>query len=218
MGKSHLARIFRAMDVPVFDSDAVVHALYGPGGRAVAPVLTAFPGCGDRAGGIDRTRLGALVLGDPAGLRRLEAIVHALVREEQAAFLARQCRLGRWLVVLDVPLLLETGADRRVDRVAVVSAHPLLQRQRALRRPGMTPTRLAAIVAKQMPDAEKRRRAHFVVPSGQDRGLTSAAVERILRELRCVPARAWPARWLERGVPEPRRAVPGQDRSGERQA
>ena len=199
MGKSHVVRLFRAFGVPVFDADAAVHAVFRPGGAAVAPVLDAFPGVGDVAGGIDRRRLGAAVMGDPAALRRLEAIVHPLVRDTERRFLERQCRDRRPLVVLDIPLLLETRGERRVDRVAVVSAPAALQRDRALRRPGMTGARLSAILAKQMPDAQKRRRADFVIPAGYDRGVSAAAVAGLIEHLSGEPGRAWPGPWLRHG-------------------
>jgi dephospho-CoA kinase len=196
MGKSHVVAMFRALGVPAFDADAAVHALYRPGGAAVAAVAAAFAGCADAAGGIDRRRLGQRVAQDPAALARLEAIVHPLVRAAEQRFLERQCRDGRWLVVLDIPLLFETGGERRVDRTAVVSAHPLLQAERALRREGMTAARLAALRAKQLPDHVKRRRADFIIPSGHDRGLTFAAVRAIEARLRSQRPAAWPRRWL----------------------
>ncbi|MDX6750499.1 dephospho-CoA kinase [Geminicoccaceae bacterium 1502E] len=196
MGKSHAVRLFRAFGVPVFDADAAVHGLFAPGGAAVAPVLAAFAGCGSPEGGIDRRALGARVLGDAAALRRLETIVHPLVRAGERQFLERQCRDRRPLVVLDIPLLLETGGQRRVDRVAVVSAHPALQRQRALRRPGMSEARLSAILDKQLPDAQKRRRADFVIPAGFDRGASAAAVEAILVRMHGLEPRAWPRLWM----------------------
>ncbi len=196
MGKSHAARLFRAMGVPVCDADALVHALFRPGGAAVDPVARAFPGTLDERGGIDRARLGRLVLGDRAALRRLEAIVHPLVRAAQRRFLEAQARAGRPIVVLDIPLLFETGAQDRVDRVVVVTAHPLVQEQRALRRPGMTRERLAAIRAEQTADAVKRRRADFLIRSGADRGRTAEAVAAILRAVRHERPRVWPDRWL----------------------
>jgi dephospho-CoA kinase len=196
MGKSHVATLFNAFGAPVFDSDRAVHALFRPRGAAVGPVLAAFPGCADEAGGIDRRCLGRMVLGDTAALRRLERIVHPLVRMSQQRFLERQCRNHRWLVVLDIPLLLETRGERRVDFVAVVSAHGFIQRQRALRRPGLSEERLEAILAQQMPDAQKRKHADFVIPSGYDRGATAAAVSGIIRVLTTKKGAAWPARWL----------------------
>ncbi len=206
MGKSHTARLFRAMGVPVCDADALVHDLLRPGGAAVGPVGAAFPEAVDPGGGIDRGALGRTVLGDRAALRRLEALVHPLVREAQRRFLEAQCRAGRPLVVLDIPLLFETGGLDRVDRVVVVSAHPLVQEQRALRRPGMSPARLAAIRAEQTPDAEKRRRADFLIASGADRGRTAEAVATIVRRLRGERGRVWPDRWLAAGRPLGRRS------------
>jgi dephospho-CoA kinase len=206
MGKSHTARLFRAMGVPVCDADALVHDLFRPGGAAVGPVGAAFPEAVDPGGGIDRGTLGRRVLGDRAALRRLEALVHPLVREAQRRFLEAQCRAGRPLVVLDIPLLFETGGLDRVDRVVVVSAHPLVQEQRALRRPGMSPARLAAIRAEQTPDAEKRRRADFLIASGADRGRTAEAVATIVRRLRGERGRVWPDRWLAAGRPLGRRS------------
>lgn len=194
MGKSRAADRFRAFGVPVFDSDAQVHALMAPGGAAVAPVAAAFSGSLAPSGGVDRAALGRMVLGRPAELRRLEGIVHPLVRAGQERFLRRACRAGAWLVVLDVPLLYETGGDRRVDAVAVVWASPMLQAQRALRRPGMTPDKLARIRVAQLPDAWKRRRADFVIPSGHDGGVLAGHVGAVLAALRRRPAHAWPPR------------------------
>jgi dephospho-CoA kinase len=200
MGKSRAAAMFRAHGVPVFDADAVVHALFAPGGAATGPVAAAFPGTLEATtGGVDRVRLAGLVMGDAAVLARLEAIVHPLVPAAEGAFLRRACRAGAGLVVLDVPLLFETGGERRVDAVAVVSASPMLQAQRALRRPGMTPERLARIRAKQMPDAEKRRRADYVIPSGRDGGALAARVGEVVRSATRRTPQAWPDRWLRRG-------------------
>lgn len=196
MGKSHAAKLFRAFGIPVCDADALVHDLFSPGGGAVGPVGRAFPEALDSMGGIDRRRLGRIVLGDRAALRRLEALVHPLVREAQRRFLQAQCRAGRPMVVLDIPLLFETGGLSRVDRVVVVSAHPLVQEQRALRREGMTPARLAAIRAEQTPDWVKRRSADFVIASGADRGRTAEAVATIVHRLRSERGRVWPERWL----------------------
>ena len=194
MGKSRAAVRFRAFGVPVFDSDAEVHALFAPGGAATAPVAAAFPGCGDASGGIDRKVLGQAVLGRPEELRRLEAIVHPLVRAGQGRFLRRACRAGAELVVLDVPLLFETGGERRVDAVAVVWASPMLQAQRALRRPGMTAGRLASIRAQQLPDRVKRRRADYVIPSGFDGGVLADHVAGVIADVRRRAPRAWPPR------------------------
>ncbi|NKC30458.1 dephospho-CoA kinase [Falsiroseomonas selenitidurans] len=168
MGKSTAANTFRRLRIPVFDADAAVHALQGRGGAAVAPVEAAFPGTTTQ-GRVNREALRARVLGDPAALKRLEAIMHPLVRRAERRFLAAGRRRGDRLAVLDIPLLLETGGERRVDLVLVVSAPAAVQRARVLRRPGMTPDRLAAILARQMPDAQKRRKADAVVQTGLSR-------------------------------------------------
>jgi dephospho-CoA kinase len=182
MGKSTAARMLKRLRVPVHEADAEVHRLLGPGGRAVTPVGEAFPGV--RSGGrIDRSALGRLVFGDPAALKRLEAILHPLVREAQTRFLAA-CRRARVPVaVLDIPLLFETAGESRCDGVIVVSAPLWLQRARVLQRPGMTKARLGAILAQQLPDAEKRRRASWVVPTGLGEALTLRRLKAILREV-----------------------------------
>ena len=194
MGKSRAADRFRAFGVPVFDSDAVVHALMAPRGAAGAAVAAAFPGNTDAAGGIDRRRLGHVVMGQPERLRRLEGILHPVVRASQDRFLRRACRAGAPLVVLDVPLLFETGGGRRVDAVALVWASPMLQAQRALRRPGMTPAQLAQIRAQQLPDAWKRRRADYIIPSGYDRGVLAEHVGAVIAAALRRRPRAWPPR------------------------
>jgi dephospho-CoA kinase len=180
MGKSTTAAMFAAEGVPVNDADAVVHELYR--GKAVALVGAAFPQA-IVDGIVDRNRLSAAVLGDPAALKRLEAIVHPLVREAETEFLARHRAAGTPLVVLDIPLLFEVGAEGRVDRIVVVSAPADVQRSRVLARPGMTVEKFEAILAKQVPDAEKRARADFVIDTG--RGLEAARrdVVRIIGEL-----------------------------------
>lgn len=183
MGKSTACALLRAQGVPVHDADATVHRLFARGGAAVAPLAAAFPGV-VVDGAVDRARLGARVLGDGAALARLEAIVHPLVRAHERAFLAAQRRLGRAVVALDIPLLFETGAEKRCDAVVVISAPPFLQRQRALRRAGMTAAKLSAILARQMPDAAKRARADYVVPSGLGRAVTWRALARVLKDVR----------------------------------
>ena len=183
MGKSTAAATFRSFGVPVFDADAAVHRLLAPGGAGVGPVGAAFPGCA-RARAIDRQKLGRRVFADPAALARLEAILHPLVRVEQDRFLARCRARGEWIAVLDIPLLYETGAERRLDAVVVVSAPAFLQSQRALRRPGVTPERLAAIRARQLPDREKRRRADFVISTGLERRRAVEAIAAIIDRLR----------------------------------
>lgn len=182
MGKSVTARLFAEAGVPVHDADAAVHRLYE--GAAVAPIAAAFP---DAVvdGKVDRTRLGPLVMNDAAALARLEAIVHPLVRREEEAFLARAAADGVAVAVLDIPLLFETGADRRVDFVVVVSAPAAVQRARVLRRPGMTEEKFAAILAKQLPDAEKRRRADFIVDSSGGFDSARTQVRAILRAVAC---------------------------------
>ncbi|WP_198374796.1 dephospho-CoA kinase [Neoroseomonas rubea] len=186
MGKSTASATFRRLGVPVFDADAAVHRLQGRGGRAVAPIGAAFPGS-VREGRVDREALRAAVLGKPDALRLLERIVHPLVRDEERRFLATARRAGRRLVVLDVPLLLETGGQTRVDRVVIVSAPDAVQRARVLRRKGMTEERLAAIRTRQMPDAEKRRHADAVIPTGLSRFFAQAAIRRLMRRLRDAP-------------------------------
>lgn len=177
MGKSTVAAMFAEEGVPVFDADAAVHRLQGPAGRVVAAIEAAFPAT-TGAGGVDRTALAEAVLGDPAAVRRLEAIVHPAVAEERAAFLAAHADAP--MVVLDVPLLFETGGDAKVDAVVVVSAAADVQRARVLARPGMTPARLDAILARQLPDAEKRARADHVIPTDVPLAETRAAVRGVI--------------------------------------
>ncbi len=184
MGKSAAATMLRRLGVPVFDADHFVHQSMAPGGAAAAAVAAAFPGVRNAEGGIDRTLLGRRVFGDGPALGCLEAIVHPMVVAGENRFLAHARARGEPLAVLDIPLLFETGAERRCDYVLVVSAPAFLQRQRVLRRPGMTGGRFAAILAKQMPDREKRRRADFVVPTGLGRHLTLRRLQRIVTELR----------------------------------
>jgi dephospho-CoA kinase len=198
MGKSTAAEAFRGFGVPVFDADAAVHGLLGARGAAVGPVLAAFPGCGAE-GGIDRGALGRQVFGDPAALRRLEAILHPLVREAEGGFLGRAARARLPLAVLDIPLLLETGGERRVDLVAVVSAPPWVQARRVLGRPGMDTARLDAIRARQMPDALKRRRADVVIPTGIERRHALAAIRAVVRDCSGRQGRVWPELWQRRG-------------------
>ena len=180
MGKSTTAAMFAARGVPVHDADRAVHALYA--GAAVAPLEAAFPGV-TRDGVVDRARLSARVLGDPAALAALEAIVHPLVREAEAAFLGSVRDAGHRLALLDVPLLLETGQADRVDVVVVVTAAADTQRHRVLSRPGMTPDRFESILARQMPDARKRRHAHFLVETDDGMAAAERRVASILRAL-----------------------------------
>lgn len=185
MGKTVAARLLRGLGVPVHDADAEVHRLLGPNGAAVAAVAREFPDT-VRNGVVDRARLGAEVFGDghEAALRRLERILHPLVRRETGRWLARQARRRSPVVVLDVPLLFETGGPGRYDGVIVVSAPAFLQRQRVLRRPGMTPARFAEINRRQLSDHLKRARADIVVPSGLGRHTTRRGLKRALRRLR----------------------------------
>ncbi|MBI1252050.1 MAG: dephospho-CoA kinase [Alphaproteobacteria bacterium] len=183
MGKSTTAQMFREAGVPVYDADAAVHALYAPGGAAVAPIEAAFPGVA-RDGAIDRDALSKRVVGDADALKRLELIVHPLVRAQQMQFLQDQRDAGAEIVVLDIPLLLEGGGERFVDAVVVVSAPEDMQRERVLARPGMGEEKLAAILAKQMPDAEKRRRADFIINTGLGLEEARAQVRAVLDALR----------------------------------
>jgi dephospho-CoA kinase len=186
MGKSTAAKFFAEAGVPVHDSDAVVHALYE--GEAAPLIEQAFPG--SAAGGkVDRSKLAAMVINDHAALARLEAIVHPLVFAAREKFLAEAKARGAPIVVLDVPLLFETAADHRCDAVVVVSAPPEVQRRRAFERPGMTEEKFAALLAKQLPDAEKRRRADFVVDSSQSFDHTRAQIRDILRRVVKMPLR-----------------------------
>lgn len=162
MGKSTAAAMFRELGHPVWDADAAVHALYAPGGAAVAPVGAAFPGV-LRAGAVDRAALKARLAEDPAGFARLERIVHPLVAADRAAFVAAHRQAP--IIVLDVPLLYENAMQGQMDGVAVVSAPAEVQRARVLARPGMDAAGLALILARQMPDAEKRARADWLIPS-----------------------------------------------------
>ena len=183
MGKSTASAIFRRHGVPIFDADQAVHALQAVGGRAVRPIEAAFPGT-TRGGAVDREALRRAVLGNPAALKQLERIVHPLVRDAEKRFLAAARRAGKSIVVLDIPLLLETGGEKRVDEVVVVSAPAAVQAARVMRRPGMTRERLAAIRARQMPDAEKRKRADVVIHSGLSRHFAVAAIRRLMHRLR----------------------------------
>lgn len=180
MGKTTTAAMFRTEGAVVYDSDAVVHALYC--GEAVPLIEAAFPGT-TRGGVVDRGLLSAVVLADPSALSRLEAIVHPLVAAKRDAFLAEARNKGAGIVVLDIPLLFETGGERGVDAVALVTAPEAVQKERTDGRPGMTPERLAGILARQMPDAEKRTRAHFIIDTGHGFAAAERQVRGILRAL-----------------------------------
>jgi len=181
MGKSTTSDFFRAEGVPVHDADATVHGLYR--GAAVAPIEAAFPGT-TRDGAVDREALAARVLGDDAAVKRLEAIVHPLVRGAEVAFLDAACKAGRAVVVLDIPLLFETKGDARVDVVVSVTASAEIQRARVLARPGMTIDKFEKILARQIPDAEKRRRSHFLIDTGHGLEPAHRQVVGVLRALR----------------------------------
>lgn len=180
MGKSTTAKMFAEAGVPVHDSDETVHRLYS--GRAAPLVEAAFPGT-THAGVVDRVKLAGKVLGDPAALKKLEAIVHPLVRADADAFLAGHRAAGARLAILDIPLLFETGGRDRVDKVVVVTASPEVQRDRVLARPGMSEEKFVAILAKQVPDSEKRRMADFVVDTGHGLDTARRAVAAIIAEL-----------------------------------
>ena len=186
MGKSTTARFFAEEGVPVHDADAVVHRLYD--GEAAAAIEAAFPGT-TTAGKVDREKLAARVLGDVGALTRLEAIVHPLVQEAERRLLAEAEARGEKVAVLDIPLLFETGGEERVDAVVVVSAPADVQRARTLERPGMTVDKLEAILARQMPDHEKRRRADFVVDTSRGFEAARAKVRAILDAVATMPKR-----------------------------
>jgi dephospho-CoA kinase len=187
MGKSTAAKFFAEEGVPVHDSDATVHALYE--GEAVPLVEQAFPGS-TSGGKVDRNKLAAMVLNNKAALARLEAIVHPMVTASRQTFLGQAREQGVKVVVFDIPLLFETKADSGCDAVVVVSAPVEIQRKRAFERPGMTDDKLAAILAKQMPDAEKRRRADFIVDSSQSFDHTRGQIREILRQVAKLSRRA----------------------------
>lgn len=183
MGKSETAKMFARLGIPVNDSDANVHALYEPGGAAVPDIEKTFPGT-VREGKVDRAVLTKALAADPGGFKKLESIVHPLVAKTQADFMARAEAAGADMVVLDIPLLFETGGHARVDAVVVVSAPPHIQRARVLERPGMTEEKLDQILSRQTPDEEKRAKAHYVVVT--DKGLDHAfeQVKMIVADLR----------------------------------
>jgi dephospho-CoA kinase len=184
MGKTTTARLFAEAGVPVHDADAAVHALYE--GEAVAGIEKAFPGT-TFAGEVDREELGHRIVKDAEALRRLESIVHPLVRQSEARFLAAARARGAKVVVLDIPLLYETGGEARVDAVVVVSAPTEIQRERVLQRPAMTLDKLESLLAQQLPDADKRRRADFLVDSGQGIEHARKQVKEILTQVAKMP-------------------------------
>lgn len=181
MGKSATARMFAEEGVPVFDADATVHEIYA--GDAAPLVEAEFPGV-TVVGKIDRERLAAKVLNDPAALKKLEAIVHPLVRKAQQDFRAQAEKDGAPISILDIPLLFETGGDQRVDAVVVVTAPADVQRARLMERPGMTEEKMTSLLARQMPDSEKRRRADFLIDTSRGFDAARSDVRKILRQLR----------------------------------
>jgi len=190
MGKTTAARLLRGMGVPVHDADAAVHRLMGPGGQAVAAVAAAFPDA-RKGKTIDRAVLRDRVRADPSGFTTLERILHPLARASAERFLARHARAGRKVVVLDIPLLFETGSETRVDRVIVVSAPAFLQKARVMRRPGATREWLTTVLARQTPDREKRRRADYVVLSALGKHNARRALARIVDEAKHLRPRVW---------------------------
>lgn len=196
MGKSTTTAMFADEGVPVYDADAAVHGLYAPGGGAVEPLEAAFPGVTGPEG-VDRAALSARVIGNPDAMAKLEAIVHPLLNAGRADFFDQAEAAGADMVVLDIPLLFETGGHLRVDAVVVVSAPPEVQRARVLARPGMAEEKLDAILARQMHDTEKRARAHFIIDTGQ--GLDSAReqVRAVIAALRAPDWRSLALRPLE---------------------
>jgi dephospho-CoA kinase len=184
MGKSATAAMFAARGVPVYDADAAVHAAYSPGGEAVVPLERAFPGVTGKDGGIDRARLRQKVAKNAQALKRLEGIVHPIVGAAQRSFLEKAEAAGADIVVLDIPLLFETGGDKRADAIVVVTAPEDVQRLRVMQRGGMTEAEFEAILARQTPDSVKRRRADFVINTGLGFPYAEAQVDAILEALR----------------------------------
>src|SRR5688572_763673 len=184
MGKSTTAAMFRARGVPVHDADRAVHRLYT--GEAAAAIEALFPGVSDGRDGIDRARLAARVVDSPSALEKLEAVIHPLVRKSEAAFLEKARREARRLVLLDIPLLFETGRAESLDVVVVVTAGPEVQRARVLARPGMSTEKFKRLLARQLPDREKRRRAHYLVDSGSGFDAAERQVDAILAALAFV--------------------------------
>ncbi len=191
MGKTEAGKAFARLGVPVYDADREVHRLFAKGGAAVVPVEAAFPGV-EYDGAIDRAELGARVFGNTEALARLEGIVHPLLTKGKSDFLKRAARMRARVVVMDIPLLFETGGDRACDGVAVVSAPRFVQRQRVLQRPGASEDRLRDMLARQMPDGEKRRRADFVIPTGNGKAFSLRRIREIVRIARSSRAWVWP--------------------------
>ena len=187
MGKSTTAQMFRDAGVPVWDADQAVHDLYGPDGAGTAQIAAFAPEVIDSSG-VNRTLLRKAIISDPALLKRVEAVIHPLVGEDRAAFLDHHRENGVPIVVCDIPLLFETGGDRNVDKIVVVSAPADVQRTRVLERPGMTPEAFETILAKQTPDAEKRARADFVVDTGKGLEHARLQVQSLIQALRADDA------------------------------
>lgn len=183
MGKTTAAALFRRRGVPVYDADRAVHKLSEKGGRAVPAIARAFPGA-VKEGAVDRKALGALVFDNPKALKKLESILHPLVAEERTAFLRRHRSRRAPVVVLDIPLLFETGGERLADHILVVSAPAFLQTARVMKRPGMTMEKLRSILSHQMADHEKRRRADLVIPTGLGKRAALGMIDRLLADLR----------------------------------
>lgn len=198
MGKTETARLFARAGVPVYDADAAVHALYDKGGAAVELIAQEFPDAVSD-GAVDRNALSKLVVGNADAVKKLEGLIHPLVGKAQMAFLAAAEKSGAPAVLLDIPLLFETGGDTRVDVVVVVSTSPEIQRERVLSRANMSADKLDAILARQMPDAHKRARAHFIVDTSHGLAHAGAQVDAILARLRHWPARVWAARKAQAG-------------------
>jgi dephospho-CoA kinase len=192
MGKSTVAARLRTLGIPVCDADAEVHKLYE--GAAVAPIEAAFPGTTADAK-VDRQKLAAVLLADPAGFKRLEAIVHPLVFQAERTFLRQEAARGAGMAVLEIPLLYETGGERRLDCVIVCSAPAAAQRERVLRRPGMTAEKLDQMLARQTSDADKRARADFVVDTRGTFAETESQVDRIVESLKCRQGTAYARHW-----------------------
>ena len=184
MGKSTITRLLRQRRIPVFDADATVHALQKPGGRALPAIETAFPGT-VRDGRLDRARLRAMVLDDPGALQRLESVMHPMVRAAENAFLARARRAGVPIAVLDIPLLFETGGAGKVDKVIAVSAPDQVQRARVRNRRQLNTEQIDAILARQLSDRDRRRRADFVIMTGLSRRHAQARLVHLIDRIQC---------------------------------
>jgi dephospho-CoA kinase len=191
MGKTEAGKAFGRLGVPVYDADREVHKLFAKGGAAVVPVEAAFPGV-EFNGAIDRAELGTRVFGNAEALAQLEGIVHPRLQKGRRDFLKRAARARARVVVLDIPLLFETGADKACDGVAVVSAPAFVQRERVLQRPGVSEERLLDILARQMPDKEKRRRADFIIPTGLSKLFSLRRIGEIVRIVETRRGRVWP--------------------------